>query len=577
MAESLASARKSYLLVDCGTAHTTAILIDGVEGTYRLVGRAQEPSTVKPPWNDTFFGVQQVIIQLMEMTGRRLLSVDGELIHPAEGNGSGVDMFGLTVSGAPALKTVLVGLLDDVSVASGRRALNSIYAEEIEQLSLVDSRDEKSQIDAILATLPDLILITGGTDGGADERLTHLMETVGLSISMMDTNRKPEIVFAGNSELRETANQILGDLANLRVAENVRPSLDVEHLHDAANLIDSLYHKRKIRRMPNIDSVLQWADLEPQATSTAVAYMMDYFAQLQKGPVLCVDLGAQNGSLISSTPEQRRQIIRTDLGMGEPIAAMLEESDLSGLLAYIPFDIKVNELRDFLLQRSLRPNTIPATTNELALEQALARFQLRRLREAANTDWGWAEGYTPVQSMLVARGQPLTGAARPNQALLMLLDALQPAGVFSVALDRYHVLPGLGLIAPHDPMVVVQVLANNALDHLGWVIAPVGRAATGQKVLNVRLKTERLGTLDIEVNSGTIEVLPLGYGEKAEMSIEPLRRFDIGLGPGRGRKVKITGGGIGVVIDARSRPLPLPADAGKRRELLRQWQWEIGG
>ncbi len=126
-------------------------------------------------------------------------------------------------------------------------------------------------------------------------------------------------------------------------------------------------------------------------------------------------------------------------------------------------------------------------------------------------------------------------------------------------------------------MVVVQVLANNALDHLGWVIAPMGRAPAGQKVLNVRLKTERLGTLDIEVNSGTIEVMPLGYGEKAELNIEPLRRYDIGQGPGRGRKVKISGGGIGVVIDARNRPLPLPSDADKRREQLRQWQWEIGG
>ena len=530
-----------------------------------------------PPWNDAFFGIQQVILQLMEMTGRRLLNAEGDLIHPSEANGSGVDIFGLTVSAAPALKTVLVGLLDDVSVASGRRALNTIYAEEIEQLSLVDNRDEKSQIDALLKTLPDLVLVTGGTNGGADDRLTRLMETVGMAISMMDTNRKPEIVFAGNSNLRETAATILGDLANVRVAENVRPTLDSEHLHDASQLIDTLYRKRKIRQVPNIDSVTPWADLEPQATTSSVAYMMDYFAQLQKGSVLCVDLGAQNGALIASTPDQRRQLIRTDLGMGKPLAKLLDDMDMSELLAHIPFKIEPGQLRDYLLERSLHPNTIPATANELALEQALVRHQLRRLRKAANADWGWADGYTPVQSMLVARGQPLTGAARPNQAVLMLLDALQPAGVFSVALDRYHVLPGLGLIAPHDPMVVVQVMANNALDHLGWVIAPMGRANPGQKVMNVRLKTERLGTLDIEVMSGTIEVLPLGYGEKAEMNIEPLRRFDIGQGPGRGRKVKITGGGIGVVIDARNRPLPLPADPDKRREQLRQWQWEIGG
>ncbi|MCB0027683.1 MAG: glutamate mutase L, partial [Anaerolineales bacterium] len=166
---------KSYLLVDCGTANTTAILIDVVEGRYRLIGQAAEPSTALAPWNDAFSGIQQVINQLMEMTGRRLLTAEGDLIHPADANGAGVDIFGLTFSAAPALKTVLVGLLEEVSLGSGRRALNTIYAEEIEQLSLTDSREEKEQIDALLAQLPDLVLMTGGTDGGADDRLIRLV------------------------------------------------------------------------------------------------------------------------------------------------------------------------------------------------------------------------------------------------------------------------------------------------------------------------------------------------------------------------------------------------------------------
>ena len=577
MADGMKVTPKSYLLVDCGTANTSAILIDVVEGRYRLIGQAMEPSTVRPPWNDAFVGIQQVINQLMAKTGRRLLTVDGELIHPSEANGSGIDIFGLTVSAAPALKTVLVGLLDEVSLSSGRRALNTIYAEEIEQLSLTDTRDERQQIDALLSQLPDLMLITGGTDGGADDRLVRLMETVGMAITMMDTNRKPELVFAGNKALREKANALLGDLAAVHVAENVRPSLDAEQLHDAAALIESIYHARSIRRLPNIDSALGWCDLKPQATTSAVGYLMDYFARVQKGTVLSVDIGSQNSALIAATPTQRRQLIRTDLGMGQPLAKLLEETDLAELMAFIPTELDPVALRDFLLERSLRPHTIPATPDDLALEQALVRYQLRRLRQAAERDWDWTPNQMPWLNMLVIRGQPLAGAAKPNQALLLVLDALQPAGVFSVALDRYQVLPGLGLLAPRDPLTVVQVLGHNALDHLGWVVAPIGRAQPGQKVLNVRLKSERLGTLDVEVMSDTIEVLPLGHGEKAELQIEPLRRFDIGQGPGRGRKVKISGGGIGVIIDARQRPLALPDDSDKRREQLRQWQWEIGG
>ena len=577
MADGLKVTPKSYLLVDCGTANTTAILIDVVEGRYRLIGQATEPSTALAPWNDAFSGIQQVINQLMEMTGRRLLTADGDLIHPADANSTGVDIFGLTFSAAPALKTVLVGLLEEVSLGSGRRALNTIYAEEIEQLSLTDNREEKEQIDALLAQLPDLVLVTGGTDGGADDRLVRLVETVGLAISMMDTNRKPEVVFAGNSAMREKVVSLLNDIASVEVAENVRPSLDAEQLNDAAALIEAIYINRNLRQLPNIDSALSWCDLDPQPTTSAVGYLMDYFARLQNGSVLCVDIGAQSSSLIAATPTGRRQLVRTDLGMGRPLVRLLEETDLSEVMRFIPVGIEPVALRDFLLERSLRPHTIPATPDELALEQALVRYQLGQLRQAAERDWGWPADHMPVQSMLVARGLPLVGAAKPNQALLILLDALRPAGVFAVALDRYQVLPGLGLLAPRDPLTVVQVLAHNALDHLGWVVAPVGRAQPGQKVLNVRLKSERLGTLDVEVMSDTIEVLPLGYGEKAELQIEPLRRFNVGQGPGRGRKVKISGGGIGVVIDARQRPLQLAEEADRRREQLRQWQWEIGG
>jgi hypothetical protein len=161
--------------------------------------------------------------------------------------------------------------------------------------------------------------------------------------------------------------------------------------------------------------------------------------------------------------------------------------------------------------------------------------------------------------------------------VLMVLDALQPKGIFALAVDRHGILPALGLLSPHNPRLVVQSLEGGVLDDLGWVIAPVGRARPGQVALNVRMESEATGTLQIEVAYGTLEVLPLAPGHEAELKLRPTRRFDVGFGPGKGRKIRVHGGDVGLVIDARGRPLQLPDDETERRNLARQWLWDLGG
>jgi hypothetical protein len=171
----------------------------------------------------------------------------------------------------------------------------------------------------------------------------------------------------------------------------------------------------------------------------------------------------------------------------------------------------------------------------------------------------------------------LTRTPRAGQTILTLLDALQPSGIFAVAADRYNILPALGVLGHLEPIAVVQTLEGGALLDLGWVVALSGRAQPGQIALNVQMRSERVGKLDLEVEFGTIEVLPLGVGEKAELTLQPTRRFDVGYGPGKGKTITVYGGMVGVVIDARGRPLTLPEDAAASRNIVRQWTWDIGG
>ena len=134
----------SYLIADCGSNQTRVLLFDVVEDSYRLIGHASALTTVQAPRSDLMQGLISAIEHLSETTGRKLLS-SGKLIMPEKERRVGVDHFFMVVSAAPSLKTILVGLSEDVSLASARRVLHTVYAQEIDTFSLADSRSEEEQ------------------------------------------------------------------------------------------------------------------------------------------------------------------------------------------------------------------------------------------------------------------------------------------------------------------------------------------------------------------------------------------------------------------------------------------------
>ena len=90
--------------------------------------------------------------------------------------------------------------------------------------------------------------------------------------------------------------------------------------------------------------------------------------------------------------------------------------------------------------------------------------------------------------------------------------------------------------------------------------------------------TENQQETVLDIKQGALEVLPLPLGQIAQLHLQPLQRFDVGMGgPGRSGRLNVHGVVLGVVIDARGRPLQLPDDPGRRRELLKKWQWTLGG
>lgn len=570
--------RQSFMVADLGQSRVVVTLYDLVEGTYRLVAQGQATNTAGRPRFDLVGGLQQALQQITAVTGRALLTEQGYLIRPARGDGAGVDQFLAVISAADPFRTIVVGLSDDVSIASARRALRTVYAREVDRFGLSDPRRQREQIEALIKQPSDLLLVSGGTDGGADRRLLRLVETLSYGLELIEEDERPSAVFAGNVEIQEEVKKQLGDLVQIHTAANVRPTVDSEQLDDLIDLLRELYISEQVRTMPGGDEVLSWITYPALPTAHAFGGICEYYAALNEGPVLGVDVGGGSVSLIAARPNEVEVLVRTDLGVGRPMAGMGSQLSSKNGLSWIDESLSKADVLDYVYDKSFHPNGVPLTESDLQIEQAMVRQMLAHMANQLTEILASGKGDSlALCRVLLVRGGGLLNTPRVGKMLLMVLDSLQPAGAFEVVADPLGVLPAMGALAPHNPELVVQVLNSNVVQRLGWVVAPSGQAQEGQLALKVRLVLPNKERLDAEVAFGTVETLPLMPGQSATVTLQPISQLDIGAGPGQSRKLTIKGGQMGLIIDARGRPVIRADGLEERRRQVARWLLSIGG
>ncbi len=584
MSTSLVNA-DSVLAIDVGSITTRAALFDVVDGRYRFLASGSAPTTANAPYSDVGEGVGMAIDSLQAITGRVLFGPDETLIVPTRTDGSGVDKIVATLSAGPPLSVIVVGLLEDVSLGSARRLASTTYAQVVDSIGLNDRRKPSDRVDSILRLRPDVVVAAGGTDGGASQSVLKLLETVGLASYMMPRDQRPEVLFTGNEDLRENVTEILGKIVSLHFAPNVRPTLDVEQLAVTQMELANIYRAVRARKLSGVLELDRWTrgKLLPSAVGFGrVVRFLSKIYDSNKG-VMGVDIGATSTSVAAGFSGDLVMGVYPQFGLGTGLDRLLEYTDIEDIRRWLYLDIPKSYLQDYLKTKAMYPASVPATRDDLDIEQALARqllqLALRRTargfpRETLRYGVGISPGFEPI----LATGSVLTRATNLAQSMLMLLDGLQPTGVTTFVLDQSQLAPVLGASAAINPVLAVQVLESSAFLNLGTVISPVGKARPDTPVLRVQMNVDDGNETSVLVKQGTMEILPLPVGQSANLKLTPLHRFDIGMGgPGRGGGLRVVGGALGVVIDARGRPLRLAKDPVSRREAFHKWRWKLGG
>lgn len=544
---------RSYLVVDYGHSACMATLYDLVEGRYRMVSRGEGLNTAGGPWFDLTFGLQQAIRQIAEATGRKLLTLQGQLIRPMRGDGSGVDYFGATVSLGEPLTVTVAGLLESSSIASARKALQAVYAHEVACLSLDDGRGRPGQIETILVQQPEVIFIVGGTDGGADKQMRELLRTITLALELQAEAARPIVIYGGNAALRASVVDALDELTEVHLVENVRPVFEEEHLDHAIAMLAQTYYALKVEGIGSSGVLADWSNSAPIISAHAFGGIAEFMAAAGKGRVLGLDVGSGQVTLVSASEGSVDLLVRTDKGLGRPLRNQLVAGLDGDLAGATDGEGHRGPLADYILDKSAHPGLIPQTSRAARFELALASRLIKEVAAEAAMVWSWpADGLAPPCHTLLLRGRVFTNASSSKGALLTLLESLRPQGVFRIVADGYGILSAMGLLAAEDPDMVVQVLSGFDVMPWAWVVAPTGRARAGKTVVTVSLTLASGETSEANVAAGAFEILPLTPGQRYRLELKPGAGIDVGAGPGQNRQMTITAAIVGLAIDGRA-------------------------
>ena len=449
------------LLIDFGSTYTKLRAVD--LDPPRVIASGQGPSTVT---TDISIGMDLALKDLEQRLGRL-----PRFTHRLACS-----------SAAGGLRMVTVGLVRELTAEAARQAALGAGARLV---GTFVQRLTRSDLGAIEALDPDILLLAGGTDGGNSEAILH--NAAGLAGSSLCC----PVIVAGNRAASDEVKDLLRAAGkSATVTANVMAEfgeLNIEPARDAIRrvFIDRIVHAKGIDRaagrfdallMPTPAAVLEGARLLAEGAGNEAGV----------GPLMVIDIGGattdvhsigagdptESGVIVHGLPEPyAKRTVEGDLGMRHSAAAILEAAGVDVIATDARLD--GNEVTRQVTALAGDIEHLPQNDAERALDLALAR---NAVKLAVKRHAGTIQTvYTATGPALVQRGKDLRTARRVigtggvlahgNDAGFILRGALfDPADSQSLRprqpkllLDDQYILYAAGLLARVDEPAAVAL------------------------------------------------------------------------------------------------------------------------
>ena len=445
------------LVAEIGSTTTLVNAFAGINTDEpRFIGQGQAPTSVLE--GDVRIGLEGAVEDLKNRLGLDKIEY-GEMLA--------------TSSAAGGLRMCVHGLVYDMTVKAAQAA--ALGAGAIVTMATAGKMSEYD-IEDLVASRPNLILLAGGTDYG--ERETALYNAARIA----ETGLKAPVIYAGNVQNQRAVMDIFKKAGvSCTVTENVYPKLDKLNIEPARKIIHKVFEEHIIKA-PGMEHIRDMVTGSIMPTPGAVMEAVQLIYN-EIGDVVAVDIGGATTDVHSLTGgSEEIGILMTS---PEPFAKRTVEGDL-GL--YVNAKNLIERIGESALQNELGIDMEAVMANYLPIPKTEGQFKLteRLCREAGLVALERHAGalryiYTPSGRKTVAEGKDLTavktiigtgGALTRLPHREQLLRALADCNATGMMLypkpskirllfDDDYIMASLGVMSKHYPEAALKLMKRS--------------------------------------------------------------------------------------------------------------------
>jgi uncharacterized protein (TIGR01319 family) len=457
---------RPVLSFDIGSTYTKGALFDLEPSHPRLVKRDSTPTTA----SDLTVGFASLQERLLEnISANEKEDIPLYVCSSAKG--------GLAIAA--------IGIVPDLTLHAAKLAAASAGGKITPSYAY---RLTERQIDELRHTTPDVVLLSGGTDGGNEDYVLR-------NATLLAEAKLPTVVlYAGNAALESDIRKLFAG-AELFVAENLMPEIGRLDIGPAQAAIQEIFLE-KIIEGKGLRAIASCSSGEIKPTPRAVFDLLS--AMSERLPAwddsVLIDLGGATTDFYSCTESFHGEEGFVLQGLRDPKLKRTVEGDLGlrfGAISaaetgYEYVDAKLAEsglppkdFRKFVFEAAAKPDYLPSSKEEIRFDEILAGacVYLSLRRHAGSLE----ETYTSTGKVFVQRGKSLRGvkkwivsggylSRRPAADICeeALAAARRDAGKLNLLpekvehfADRLYILPLLGNLAEDFPNEAVRLAEEN--------------------------------------------------------------------------------------------------------------------
>lgn len=464
------------ILIDFGSTFTKVCAVDLAQA--RLIGRAQSPSTVN---TDVREGLLRGLRSLHERYGvfdrppGDLAALDGVKVLASS-------------SAAGGLRIVVVGNVPGLTVEAANQAALGAGAKVVGATAF---KLTEQKLAAIENLRPDMILLTGGVDGGDALTITHnarLLARASLSVPM---------VIAGNgAAAREVTAILAAGGKECQAVANVMPAANKLNVEPARAAIREIFMGR-ITQAKGLDGLV---GIVPVVLPTPMAVLQGARlgaegsgGEAGLGDLVLVDVGGattdvhsigqgqasgENVIVQSMAEAYAKRTVEGDLGIRYNAATIFERVGEVALLSDLHTHFAAGEvsgamLRGYVEELGRETSTLPheswhrgadAVLARAAVDIAIARHVGRRERIVAREGEAWLHYGKDMRDTHTLIGAGGIFVHNPNARFILAAreygdERVQPLRPRTpkIYFDTSYLLYAVGLLAEHEPRAALAL------------------------------------------------------------------------------------------------------------------------